>query len=169
MIYIIGQDTINSQLSSCGCCPSPYCQAKATPCSTNSDCECLMMAMTGGGMCTDAVMSCKDLVPCENDNKTCSTPNTVCVNNTRCSIPVCYPINRASSQGCPPLTSGTSIINTGSTTMITTRSALSIATTSSTPTPSVTTTISTTPRTTTLSAMSTNVVTTSTFVPSSKR
>ncbi|CAF4042636.1 unnamed protein product, partial [Rotaria sordida] len=106
------QDTINSQLSSCGCCPAPYCQAKATPCSTNSDCECLMMAMTGGGMCTNTVISCKDLVPCENDNKTCSAPNTVCVNNTRCSIPVCYPINRASSQWCPPLTSRISIIST---------------------------------------------------------
>ncbi|CAF2954831.1 unnamed protein product [Rotaria sp. Silwood2] len=74
--YIIGQDTISSQPTSCGCCPSPYCQAKSTPCSTNSDCECLMMAMTGGGMCTDTVMSCKDLVPCQNDNKTCSAANT---------------------------------------------------------------------------------------------
>ncbi|CAF1352840.1 unnamed protein product, partial [Rotaria sordida] len=93
-------------------------------------------------------------------------PNTVCVNNTRCSIPVCYPINRASSQWCPPLTSRISIISTDSTTMITTRSALSIATTSLTPTPSVTTKISTTPRTTKLSARSTNVVATTTFVPS---
>ena len=122
MNYIIGQDTINSQLSSCGCCPAPYYQAKATPCSTNSACECLMMAMTGGGMCTDTVISCKNLVPCENDNKTCSAPNTVCVNNTRCNIPVCYPINRASSQRCPPLTSGILITSSGkvfySTTML---------------------------------------------------
>ncbi|CAF0983378.1 unnamed protein product, partial [Rotaria sordida] len=115
ILNVTGQDTINSELSSCGCCPSPYCQAKATPCSTNSDCECLMMAMTGGGMCTDTVMSCKDLVPCGNDNKACSTPNTVCVNNTRCSTPVCFPINRASSQRCPPLTSTTSITTTAAT------------------------------------------------------
>ncbi|CAF1340267.1 unnamed protein product [Rotaria sordida] len=116
-LYIVcivtGQNTTNTQPSTCGCCPSPCCQAKVTPCSTNSDCECLMMAMTGGGMCTDTAISCNDLIPCANDNKTCSAPNTVCVNNTRCTIPVCYPIDRASSQRCPPLTPGISIINTG--------------------------------------------------------
>ncbi|CAF1348281.1 unnamed protein product [Rotaria sordida] len=56
-----------------------------------------------------------------------------------------------------------------STTMITTRSALSIATTPSTPTPSVITAISTTPSTTTLSTTSTtstNVVATTTLTPS---
>ncbi|CAF4227274.1 unnamed protein product, partial [Rotaria sordida] len=148
---MFGQNTTNTQPSTCGCCPSSYCQAKATPCSTNSDCECLMMAMTGGGMCTDTVISCKDLVPCANDNKTCSTPNTICVNNTRCTIPVCYPIDRASSQRCPPLTSGISIINTGSTTMTTTRSAMLIATTSTTLTPSATTSSTPTPSVTTSS------------------
>ena len=99
-IDILGQD---SRSSGCGCCPSSVCQRQLAPCSTNADCECLWMAMTGGGMCADALMSCNDLVRCANDNKTCSTPNTVCVNNTRCQVPVCYPMERASSQRCPPL------------------------------------------------------------------
>ncbi|CAF2209578.1 unnamed protein product [Rotaria magnacalcarata] len=100
-----GQVTVSTQPSTCGCCPLSYCPTQSVPCSTNIDCECLMMAMTGGGMCTDTVLSCNDLVPCQNDNITCSTPNTVCVNNTRCEVPVCYPIDRASVQRCPPLTS----------------------------------------------------------------
>ncbi|CAF4915821.1 unnamed protein product, partial [Rotaria sp. Silwood1] len=76
MNFVTGQDTIDTPPPSCGCCPSPYCQAKQIPCSTNFDCECLLMTTTGGGMCADTVMSCKDLVPCENDNQTCSVPNT---------------------------------------------------------------------------------------------
>jgi hypothetical protein len=91
------------QDSACGCCPASYCQRQ--PCSTNADCECLWMTMTGGGMCADVLLSCNDLVRCANDNKTCSTPNTVCVNNTRCQVPVCYPVERASSQRCPPMRS----------------------------------------------------------------
>ncbi|CAF0746324.1 unnamed protein product [Adineta steineri] len=63
------------------------------------------MTMTGAGMCTDTTISCQNLTLCENDNKACSTPNTVCVNNTRCNVPVCYPIERASSQRCPSLNS----------------------------------------------------------------
>ncbi|CAF3648800.1 unnamed protein product [Rotaria sp. Silwood1] len=113
MNFVTGQDTIDTPPPSCGCCPSSYCQAKQAPCSTNFDCECLLMTTTGGGMCADTVMSCKDLVPCENDNQTCSVPNTVCVNNTRCNIPVCYPIDRASSQRCPSFTRET-ITNTTS-------------------------------------------------------
>ncbi|CAF5182037.1 unnamed protein product, partial [Rotaria sp. Silwood1] len=94
-----------------GCCPSPYCSVKSKPCSINLDCQCLWMTMTGEGMCADIVVSCEDLVPCENDNKTCSVLNTVCVNNTRCSTPVCFPITRASSQRCPPLTSTVIVIH----------------------------------------------------------
>ncbi|CAF5022328.1 unnamed protein product, partial [Rotaria sp. Silwood1] len=98
------------------------------------------MTTTGGGMCADTVMSCKDLVPCENDNQTCSVPNTVCVNNTRCNIPVCYPIERASSQRCPSFTRGTITNTTTPRTLATTPSTTSIITTSSTSTPSTTTT-----------------------------
>ncbi|CAF1347504.1 unnamed protein product [Rotaria sordida] len=101
LCLITGQGIVDAQAIGCGCCPSPRCQTKPNPCSSNSDCECLWMTMTGGGICADTVISCKDLLPCGNDNKTCSVPNSVCVNNTRCNIPVCYPIERASSQRCP--------------------------------------------------------------------
>ncbi|CAF3341418.1 unnamed protein product [Rotaria socialis] len=104
----VRQDTIAPQFLTCGCCPSPYCQTKLQPCSINIDCECLLMAITGGGMCADTVVSCQDLAPCGNGNMTCLVPNTICVNNTRCGIPVCYPIDLASSQRCPSLTSSNS-------------------------------------------------------------
>ncbi|CAF1532551.1 unnamed protein product [Rotaria sordida] len=96
--------------------------------------------MTGGGMCADTVMSCKDLVSCENDNKTCSVPNTVCVNNTRCNIPVCYPIDRASFQRCPSLALRTLTNTTAPRTVETTSFTTPIATMSSTPRLSTTTT-----------------------------
>ncbi|CAF2027865.1 unnamed protein product [Rotaria magnacalcarata] len=107
MNFATGQDMIDSPSPNCGCCPSPYCRATKVSCSTNSDCECLLMAMTGAGMCADTIISCKDLLPCENDNQTCLVPNTVCVNNTQCNVPVCYPIDRASPRRCPSLISGT--------------------------------------------------------------
>jgi hypothetical protein len=72
------------------------------------------MTTTGSGICADTIISCKKLHSCEKDNLTCSTPNTVCFNNTRCNHPVCYPIERASTHLCPPLTSRTSIISKSS-------------------------------------------------------
>jgi len=81
------------------------CATKVIPCSSNDDCECLLMTMTGGGMCADTIISCANLGRCQNDNVTCLEPNTVCVNNTRCDVPVCYPIERTSSKNCPPLIS----------------------------------------------------------------
>ena len=63
------------------------------------------MTMTGGGMCADTVVSCSHLTRCQDDNITCSVPNTICVNNTRCGEPVCFPIERASSTACPPMAS----------------------------------------------------------------
>ncbi|CAF1131735.1 unnamed protein product [Rotaria sp. Silwood1] len=124
------QDIINSQFGSCGCCPSPYCQAKSTPCSTNSDCECLMMAMTGAGMCTDTVMSCRDLVPCENDNKTCSPLNTIsstittainaCLNNSLCqNNGTCQPMGNSFFCLCPSTHFGPSCEYRGSGTDLT--------------------------------------------------
>ncbi|CAF2616003.1 unnamed protein product [Rotaria sp. Silwood2] len=102
---ISGQNAEYSSLASCGCCPSPGCSAKAMPCSSNGDCECLLMTMTGSGMCADTIISCSNLTRCERDNETCLTLNTVCVNNTRCNVPVCYPIERASFIVCPSLNS----------------------------------------------------------------
>ncbi|CAF2116895.1 unnamed protein product [Rotaria magnacalcarata] len=100
---IKGQNLTDFGTTSCGCCPSPSCQASSVPCSANSNCECLFMTITTGGMCADTVISCQNLISCENDNMTCSVPNTICVNNTRCARPVCFPIQRASFQTCPPL------------------------------------------------------------------
>ncbi|CAF3047245.1 unnamed protein product [Rotaria socialis] len=102
-------DISSSSTPTCGYCPSSYCPVKSQPCSSNSDCECLLMAMTGGGMCADTVISCQSLSPCGNDNQTCSSPDTVCVNNSRCGVPICFPISRASSDRCPSLSSRVSI------------------------------------------------------------
>ncbi len=74
------------------------------------------MTATETGMCADTVISCSALPPCENDNRTCSTPNTVCVNNTRCNGPVCYPLSLATPNACPPLNSRNNISTNPSTT-----------------------------------------------------
>ncbi|CAF4104753.1 unnamed protein product [Rotaria sordida] len=128
---VSGQSTIDSAPPTCGCCPSVECRAKSVPCSTNGDCDCLFMTMTGGGMCADTVVSCRDLVPCESDNKTCSVPNTICVNNTRCKVPVCYPMEYASSQRCPPLSQ--TVSNTTTNAVTPTRNASSSTMASASP------------------------------------
>lgn len=70
------------------------------------------MTMTGGGLCADTVISCQNLTLCSNDNRTCSTPNTVCVSNTRCGKPVCFPMDRATPQRCPPYNGSVSGVTT---------------------------------------------------------
>ncbi|CAF5097929.1 unnamed protein product, partial [Rotaria sp. Silwood1] len=47
-------------------------------------------------------MFCWRQVRCNSDNVTCSIPQTICVNSTRCQQPVCYPSALASIQICPP-------------------------------------------------------------------
>ncbi|CAF1517323.1 unnamed protein product [Rotaria sordida] len=88
--------------------------------------------MTGGGMCADTVISCSALESCENDNLTCRAVNTICVNNTRCNRPVCFPMQRAGPQVCPPIT-GANISSITSPTTITrvatTTSTMSLVTT----------------------------------------
>ncbi|CAF2147883.1 unnamed protein product [Rotaria magnacalcarata] len=103
ILFIIGMVTSQQDFGSsgCGCCPDPLCPTASPPCSSNVDCACLFMTMTSGGMCANTVVSCNNLTRCNSDNVTCSVPNTVCVNNTRCNIPVCYPIELASYQQCP--------------------------------------------------------------------
>lgn len=130
---ILGQSSLSSSPSNCGCCPSEDCGA-ALPCSQNIDCICLRMTINGGGLCADIVLSCKHLTPCGPDNKTCPLPNTVCVDNTRCGFPVCYPVDFASSERCPPISSyNTSTVSTKSTESIeTTGSTESIGNTEST-------------------------------------
>jgi len=64
-----------------------------------------MMTMSGAGLCANTLVSCSTLTRCNSDNQTCSVPNTICVNNTRCNVPVCYPLTLATPQMCPPITS----------------------------------------------------------------
>ncbi|CAF4550661.1 unnamed protein product [Rotaria socialis] len=137
ILIILGQDAIISTASSCGSCSSQECRANPVPYSANVDCECLLMTMTAGGMCADTIVSCNDLTPCQNDNVTCLVSNTVCVNNSRCNAPVCYPLERASSQRCPPLNSNISNIITTLTSIGTT----SISSTTTTVPTTLTTTI----------------------------
>ena len=90
-------------------CNPPSC--KTSPCSTNVDCECLSLTNNPTvGVCAALVLSCTSLVRCNSDNRTCSIENTICVNNTRCQHPVCYPSALADTQVCP------SSINTMTTT-----------------------------------------------------
>ena len=75
---------------------------KNSPCSTNVDCECLSLTNNSTvGVCAALVLSCTSLVRCNSDNRTCPIENTICVNNTRCQHPVCYPFALADKQICP--------------------------------------------------------------------
>lgn len=112
-VFIEGQDTINKQFSPCECCPSTLCPEQAVRCSTNINCQCLLMTMTDDGICVDATADCRDLIPCKRDNKTCSIPNTICVNHTQCHMLVCYPLYFASSKRCPSSNAKPSSMTTG--------------------------------------------------------
>ncbi|CAF1674793.1 unnamed protein product [Rotaria magnacalcarata] len=86
------------------CSSRSYCIPRPTdvPCSANYDCECYSMAI-GGQICANSQIPCSNLTSCNPDGVTCSESNTICVTNTRCQRPVCYPIVMADSQTqCPP-------------------------------------------------------------------
>lgn len=83
-------------------------------CSINTDCACHDISKRGGGeggstsvgegMCASTMISCSVLTPCENDRVTCKQPETICVQDHRCSNrPVCYPIALANLAVCPPV------------------------------------------------------------------
>ncbi|CAF1159399.1 unnamed protein product [Didymodactylos carnosus] len=72
-------------------------------CSSNLDCECFTLTNSATtGICAVADLVCSNVIRCNLDNITCSTPNTICVNNTRCHQPVFYSLAFASTQLCPP-------------------------------------------------------------------
>ncbi|CAF1246023.1 unnamed protein product [Adineta ricciae] len=74
-------------------------------CSSNTDCECHSLT-NGQGICASIMISCSTLTPCEVDRSTCLRPNTVCIQNHRCSNrPVCYPKALADLAVCPSLPS----------------------------------------------------------------
>ncbi|CAF4939373.1 unnamed protein product, partial [Rotaria sp. Silwood1] len=45
-------DVEDTTSSSCGCCPAPWCPTRAESCSSNVDCECLWMTVTGDASTT---------------------------------------------------------------------------------------------------------------------
>ncbi|CAF2808313.1 unnamed protein product [Rotaria sp. Silwood2] len=72
------------------------------PCSINYDCENFSLA-AGGQICADATVSCSQMSPCDSINMSCTEPNTVCVTDTRCRRPVCYPTAATDTKlRCPP-------------------------------------------------------------------
>ncbi|CAF1524543.1 unnamed protein product, partial [Adineta ricciae] len=95
------QTIINITITTCN---DFSCNLRRTPCSTNLDCECFAQASNSStGICASAMISCSSLPACDMNNRTCSYDGTVCVQNTRCGEPVCYPTLLASTLMCPPL------------------------------------------------------------------
>ncbi len=81
---------------------------KTSSCSSNVDCECLSLASNAAnGICAAVVLSCTNVLPCNPDNLTCPIENTICVTNTRCQRPVCYPLALADRRVCPSPTATT--------------------------------------------------------------
>ncbi|CAF1453575.1 unnamed protein product [Didymodactylos carnosus] len=93
-------------------CNPTICNKNPIGCSLNTDCECLQLTNGRGGMCADALMQCSVLKPCKNDNVTCSDPDTICIQNSRCNNqqPLCYPVALASPEVCPPNCAGSNLI-----------------------------------------------------------
>ncbi|CAF3698803.1 unnamed protein product [Rotaria sp. Silwood1] len=116
---VIAQSTTPSPSLALATCNSTLCKSSSLPCSSNLDCECFSLTnrvnTTSSGICAVADLSCTSMVRCNSDNVTCSIAQTICVNNTRCQQPVCYPMALANIQICPPSARPTS-------TTITTRS-----------------------------------------------
>ncbi|CAF3534287.1 unnamed protein product [Rotaria sp. Silwood1] len=52
MSVSVGYDVEDTTSSSCGCCPAPWCPTRAESCSSNVDCECLWMTVTGDASTT---------------------------------------------------------------------------------------------------------------------
>ncbi|CAF1274035.1 unnamed protein product [Didymodactylos carnosus] len=87
-------------------------------CSSNLDCECFALTSNATtGICALADLACSNVIRCNLDNITCSIPNTIFVNNTRCQQPVCYSLAFASTQLCPPqnFTTGSATVATTTT------------------------------------------------------
>ncbi|CAF2976560.1 unnamed protein product [Rotaria sp. Silwood2] len=114
----IAQSTTPSPGLTLATCNSTLCKSSSLPCSSNLDCECFSLANTvnaiASGICAFAALPCSSMVRCNSDNITCSIPQTICVNSTRCQQPVCYPMALANIQICPPnrITSPTSTVTT---------------------------------------------------------
>ncbi|CAM4922448.1 unnamed protein product [Rotaria socialis] len=100
-VSVSGDPPANSQ------CQPSTCGARAAPCSTNVDCECLALTSSSSGVCAASLLPCSSLTPCASDNVTCTVPCTVCAFSIHCNKPMCYPLALTDPQVCPPLNSST--------------------------------------------------------------
>jgi hypothetical protein len=72
-----------------------------TKCSLiNPNCVCFSLSR-GSGICGDGNVSCAKLPPCNTDTLTCNDPQSVCIVNSCCNKPVCYPLSSTGSSVCP--------------------------------------------------------------------
>ncbi|CAF1572226.1 unnamed protein product [Rotaria sp. Silwood1] len=133
---VIAQSTTPSPSLALATCNSTLCKSSSLPCSSNLDCECFSLTnrvnTTSSGICAVADLSCTSMVRCNSDNVTCSIAQTICVNNTRCQQPVCYPMALANIQICPPSARPTSTTITTRTSSTTIRTTTRASTTTST-------------------------------------
>ncbi|CAF4554213.1 unnamed protein product [Rotaria socialis] len=80
-------------------CRAATCSNFTACSSSNPNCFCYSVA-TGGGIC-GVSMSCAGLLPCNNSTLTCNNSQSVCIVNTCCIKPVCFPLVSASNSVCP--------------------------------------------------------------------
>ncbi|CAF4742986.1 unnamed protein product [Rotaria sp. Silwood1] len=79
--------------------------AEYSQCSSNPACRCLRLtADANRGICGFLYVTCSELVSCSGENRTCFTPDHVCVQHPQCqALPLCYPMRMATNTMCPPL------------------------------------------------------------------
>ncbi|CAF1020329.1 unnamed protein product [Rotaria sordida] len=79
--------------------------AQYSQCSSNPACRCLKLTTdTDTGICGFLYVTCSELVSCSGENRTCFTPDHVCVQHPQCqALPLCYPVRMATNNMCPSL------------------------------------------------------------------
>ncbi|CAF4466145.1 unnamed protein product, partial [Rotaria sp. Silwood2] len=87
--------------------------AQYSQCSSNPACRCLKLAAnTNAGICGFLFATCSELVLCSGENRTCFTPDHVCVQHPQYqALPLCYPIRMTTNTICPSLSDTTTINN----------------------------------------------------------
>lgn len=75
-------------------------------CSSNKECGCLHYSDStdDSGICGLVKLECSTMKPCSSNGKTCADHNHICIRHPVCDFrPICYPLNKATQQICPPL------------------------------------------------------------------
>lgn len=97
-------------------CRAAACYNFTTCSSANPNCVCFSTS-TGGGVCGLGTVLCSNLTSCNNATLTCSDPQSVCLINTCCFRPICFPLVYAGNSVCPTNSSnGTRTTTVSSTT-----------------------------------------------------